>query len=258
MNSIKLFRAFGLDIKTDWTLLVLIMILMSSFSSMVFNRFVYASTAMVVGVSVAFALSFILSIFTHEMGHVIVGRRYGVHFSSITLFLFGGAAKFDSMPRSPKAEAVMAIAGPITSISISFSLFVVLVLARIIGIEILLADGPVPYMFTTLIYINVMLGTFNMIPMFPLDGGRVFRAAVWKWKGSFVAATEIAVRLSRGFSYGMMFSGALMAFGVAIPFFGVGIGSGLWIAAIGFLIRMMGTSELKAAHQLAKLDRTWA
>ena len=168
------------------------------------------------------SLLFFGSVLAHEFGHSVIALRNNIPVHSITLFLFGGVAQLEREPRSPGAEFRIAIAGPL--VSLGLALFFQ---------AIWLLDQSIPFLAAPSEYlarINLLLAVFNLIPGFPLDGGRVLRAIVWKFTGSFSRATRVAA-----------FTGQLAAFG----FIGVGVISavsgnlmnGLWLAFIGWFLR---------------------
>jgi Zn-dependent protease/predicted transcriptional regulator len=182
-------------------------------------------------------LIFILAVFgivvLHELGHALAARRYGIATRDITLLPIGGVARLDRMPREPRQELVIALAGP----AVNFALAAVLYLA-------LAATGGVPSVaeaasldagfFTRalpaqLIGINLWLGTFNLIPAFPMDGGRVLRAALAMRSGNYASATEQAARVGRAFAF---LFGVIGLFVVGNPFL-VFIALFVWLGAAG-------------------------
>jgi Zn-dependent protease/predicted transcriptional regulator len=139
------------------------------------------------------ALGLFGSIVVHEFSHSLVARRYGLPMKGITLFIFGGVAEMGDEPRNPKTEFAMAIAGPIASIIIGLVLWLLYLAMRTVWpIQLV---GVISY----LAFINWLLAAFNMIPAFPLDGGRVLRSALWSWNGDLKRATRIASRIGSGF-----------------------------------------------------------
>lgn len=122
----------------------------------------------------------------HEFGHALTARRYGIETSDITLYPIGGVARLERMPRSPGAELLIALAGP----AVNF------VLAAGLGLLVVLGGGLAPWWVVNLLLVNLGLGLFNLIPAFPMDGGRVFRALLSTWLGR-LRATEIAAGLGR-------------------------------------------------------------
>lgn len=247
VKSYRLARVFKLDVYIDLSLAILFVIFCVGIGEFFHTKCVNSSMLSVVVGAMVFTLLLIASIFAHEMGHVLAGRKYGVRFSRITLMMFGGAAQMDNLPPTPKSEAVMALAGPAVSFAIAGAGFVLSVFLAVLGASPLsvTVSGLI-----VLVSINLILGVFNLVPAFPLDGGRVLRAAVWKLRGSFLSATRTATKVGEYFSLAMVVCGVLMMMGVNIPFFGVGIGNGVWIAVLGFLIGVMARQELAAAKRL--------
>ena len=175
---------------------------------------------------------FFVSILLHELGHSAVALSYKVPVRSITLYAFGGIAEIDGEPPSAKAEFRIAIAGPAVSLALA-ALFLGLQAASR-GIE--LPYGVAKY----LAFINLALAVFNLIPGYPLDGGRVLRAAVWAVTGNLRRATVIAAVVGRGFGFLFIFFGVLRVFAGELV-------GGLWMAFIGWFL------ESAAAGQSAQV-----
>ena len=181
-------------------------------------------------------LLFFVSIVVHELGHALVASARGLPVRSITLFALGGVASIEKDAADARTEFWMGIAGPLTSVGIGA---ICTGLAWVLGsgMNVTPAD-PLMAVLVWLGYINIMLAAFNMIPGFPLDGGRVLRAAVWGVTGNADRATRIAARIGEGVA--LLF----IMFGVWQFFSGAGIG-GLWIALIGwFLLDAAGAAYL--------------
>lgn len=170
------------------------------------------------------ALGLFFSIVFHEFSHSLVARRHGLGISGITLFVFGGVAQMEGEPDRPKTEFLMAVAGPVASIVLAglFWLFAAL------GQQ---AGGPatVITVLAYLAWINLLLALFNLVPAFPLDGGRMLRAALWGWRGNLRWATAVASRS------GNVFALVLMAFGGVQLVTGNVIG-GMWMFLIGLFL----------------------
>ncbi|MGE4014660.1 MAG: site-2 protease family protein, partial [Alphaproteobacteria bacterium] len=131
------------------------------------------------------ALGLFVSILSHELAHSVVARRFGIPIRGITLFIFGGVAEMEDEPPSAKSEFLMAAAGPLWSV----------VLAGLFYLAASLGSGAPPAVHGTLSYLalmNALLAGFNILPAFPLDGGRVFRAGLWHLRKDFVSATRLA------------------------------------------------------------------
>jgi Zn-dependent protease len=216
-------------------------------------------------VAVTAALLFFVSILLHELSHALVGRSQGMSVDAITLFVFGGVAHLRGEPRSPKAELLMAIVGPITSIAIGIGAtlvgaFLAAGSGAIGDAEAIAASmGPLATVFLWLGPINLLLGVFNLVPGFPLDGGRVLRAALWWATGDMLVATRWASRVGRGFAVLLITVGILMAFGFRIPFFGTGFFGGMWLVLIGWFLHNAARAsfeQLLVRHHLAGVPVT--
>jgi len=177
------------------------------------------------------ALLFFASILLHELGHSVVALRYKVPVRRITLFIFGGVAEIGAEPPSATAEFVIAIAGPAVSLALA------LVFS---GIKPVVADvGPLWGLAKYLAYINFAVFFFNLIPGYPLDGGRVFRAIVWAVTGNMRRATLIAANGGRLFGFFFIFVGVWRIFGGDV--------GGFWIAFIGWFLDGAATAQI---HQV--------
>ena len=176
------------------------------------------------------AVMLFVSVLLHELGHSVVALRYKIPVRSITLFLFGGVAQIGAEPPSAIAEFLIASAGPLVSLALAVLFYTVQPL--IAGMEPLL--GPAKY----LAYINLALVLFNLIPGYPLDGGRVFRAVVWAITGNMRRATLIAANVGRFFAFLFIFVGVWQMFHG-------NIGGGLWIAFIGWFLDNAASAQLQ-------------
>lgn len=166
----------------------------------------------------------LFSIVIHEFAHSVVARRYGIPMRGITLFIFGGVAEMGDEPPNAKSEFLMAIAGPLTSFVISALAFATAPVVSSLGLPAFAA------VFSYLAVINLALGLFNLIPAFPLDGGRVLRSALWAKSGDVVKATRIAAWL--GSAFGVL----LILFGFWNIFRG-NVVSGIWGIMLGLFVR---------------------
>ena len=173
---------------------------------------------------VAGALGLFGSIVLHEFSHAVVARRYELPMKGITLFIFGGVAEMTAEPPGPRAEFMMAAAGPAASVVIGGAL---------LGAAAVLAGGLPAAAVEVVGYLgalNLILAAFNLIPAFPLDGGRVLRAYLWHRTGDLAAATRISSRVGSGFGL------VLMALGVAVFLTG-GLVAGIWYFVLGMFLR---------------------
>jgi Zn-dependent protease len=181
-------------------------------------------------VGAATALMLFVSVLLHELGHSVVALRYKIPVRSITLFLFGGVAQIGAEPPSAIADFLIAIAGPLVSLVLAIIFYTMEPLAA--AIEPLL--GLVKY----LAYINVALVLFNLIPGYPLDGGRVFRAIVWAITKNMSRATLIAANVGRLFALIFIFVGVWQMFSG-------NLGGGLWIAFIGWFLEKAASAQVQ-------------
>lgn len=230
-SSWRLGKILGIEIRVDTSWVFIAFLVAFSLYDTFLSLYPQLTTVGGVVIAVAFALLFFGSVLTHEMAHALMAKRRGIEVHGITLFLFGGAthAKVDS--RRPQDELVISVLGPVTSLGLG-GLFL-LVTYALGG-----AEQPVAGGFRYLGGVNILLAVFNMLPGFPLDGGRVLRALVWRATGSLARATRVASIAGQAVGY------LLIGSGVALVAAGARIVSGLWIAAIGwFLAQAARASE---------------
>lgn len=181
----------------------------------------------------ASALLLFASIVFHELAHSLVARRYDIPIRGITLFIFGGVAEMEREPGTPRAEFLMAVAGPIASLLLAGAFWGTGLLAREAGLPL-----PVWACAYYLALINAILAGFNMLPAFPLDGGRAFRAFLWHRKGDLTAATRTAAGIGAAVGIAFMVMG-----GVFAVLFGNLIG-GIWWFLIGLFLRGAATGAV--------------
>jgi len=225
-NRIDLFRVFGIRLSLDLSWFLIAIFLVWSLAT---GYFPWAApgldTAAYWWMGAAGTIGLFVSIVLHELAHAVVARRFDIPIAGITLFLFGGVAEMEDEPPTPRSEFWMAIAGPIASFAIAACLALIVQAAG--GVS-----QPVGAVVATIAYlavINLALAVFNLIPAFPLDGGRMLRAALWWWKEDLSWATRIAA------ASGMVFAIILIALGVMNTLFGAFV-SGLWQMLIGFFL----------------------
>jgi len=233
-HNIPLGKIIGIPIGLDYTWFLIFLLLTWTLATSYFpNEFKKWSTLQywIIGASTSILL--FVSVLLHELGHSILAIHYKIKVKQITLFLFGGVAEIAGEPPNASAEFWIAIAGPIVSFLLAgiFYLFE-LTLKQFILIFAL---------FEYLAYINLVLAVFNLIPGFPLDGGRVFRAAVWGYTHDFKHATYIAVIIGRFIGFLFIFSGSLLMFGGDFN-------NGIWIAFIGWFLESAAMSQLQQQY----------
>ena len=230
-SSISLGHILGIPIGLDYSWFLIFALLTWSLATSYFPaEFVGWPVAQYCIDGVLTAIMLFASVLLHELGHSVVAMRYKIPVRSITLFIFGGVAQIGAEPPSAIAEFWIAIAGPITSFALA--LFFGL-LQPIVG-----AFAPVLALAKYLAYINGSLALFNLIPGFPLDGGRVFRAIVWGSTHSLRRATLIAANLGRFIAYFFIMLGVWQM--VSGNF-----GNGLWIAFIGWFLENAATAQIQ-------------
>ncbi len=225
-RGITLVKLFGFKVKIDLSWLILGLLITWTLAQGLFPHFyggLKALTYWMMGVAGAVGLLF--SIVFHELWHSLVARKFGLTMKGITLFIFGGVAEMTEEPPSPRAEFFMAAAGPISSIVLGVAMFGIFFLGNSWGWP-KSVTGVVNY----LAFLNLILAGFNLLPAFPLDGGRVLRSVLWGWKNNIRWATQIASRIGSGFGI------ALIIVGVLEVILGNIIG-GIWMALIGMFIR---------------------
>jgi Zn-dependent protease/predicted transcriptional regulator len=235
-------RIFGIDIRIDWSWMF-IFVLVTWNLAVVFGQ-VHTDwgTWLTWGIAVVAALLFFASVLAHELAHSLVARAQGVPVRSITLFLFGGVSSIERDPSSAKNEFVMAFVGPLTSIVIGIALLLIAgagagsISANVTDPTQAIARlNPLTTLLMWLGSVNVFVGFFNLIPGFPLDGGRVVRSILWAVTDNLRNATRWASALGQLIAWLMIVAGIAMVFGVQVPFFGTGLG-GLWLAFIGWFL----------------------
>lgn len=191
--------------------------------------------------AVAAAVALFASILVHELSHALVGRAHGIPINAITLFVFGGVAQLEREPHNWRAELWMAIAGPVTSLVLGL---VSLALAEAMAGPVAFDDGeqalaglsPLATILAWLGPVNIILAVFNLVPGFPLDGGRVLRAILWGVTGDLLRATQWASKLGQGFAWLLIMIGVSMMLGLHYPLLGGGLIVGMWLAFIGWFL----------------------
>ena len=225
--QIKLGRIFGIEIGLHYSWIIIALLITFSLAGHFREHNSAWGEGVIWATSVVTALLFFTTIIVHELSHATVAQARGLPVRSITLFALGGVAEIEKDAPDAKTEFWMGIVGPITSLLIGvICLFVSLAFGW-------RPDGfpatPLLAMLVWLGYINIMLGIFNLVPGFPLDGGRVLRAIVWWITGDATRATSIAARLGQIVAFGFIMLGIFRFFS------GAGI-DGLWIAFIGWFL----------------------
>jgi Zn-dependent protease/CBS domain-containing protein len=243
-KALSVGRIAGIDIQLHWSLMLIFGLITLILGTAVFPTWHPEwSSALIWITALAASVLFFVSVLLHELSHALVGRRFGAKVPRITLFVFGGMAHIEREPKTWKAEFWMAIVGPIASFVIGF---ICLALAAVLADlgdadmenpqEFLRSLGPVATLLLWLGPINIILAIFNLVPGFPLDGGRVLRALIWGITGNLHQATRWAAGAGQAFAWLLIASGIAMIFGATVPIFGTGTVSGLWLTFIGWFL----------------------
>jgi Zn-dependent protease/CBS domain-containing protein len=241
-NGIRIAKLFGIKIRIDWSWLLILLLVVWNLAAAFSQMHPDWRLPFTILIAVSAALLFFLSVLLHELAHSLVAKAQGIPVDSITLFLFGGVANIREEPKSPGNEFLMAILGPVTSLVIGF----ILLLIASIGLpmqqlqtqpmEILQQFTPLRTIAFWLGSINVVLGLFNLIPGFPLDGGRVLRSIIWALTQNLRKATRWAAYVGQVIAWSMIISGIAIIFGMQFPFLGEGLVSGVWLIFIGWFL----------------------
>ncbi|MDE3230893.1 MAG: site-2 protease family protein [Chloroflexota bacterium] len=229
-GSFRLFRVAGIDIEVNISWLIILALLTSSLALQWFPGAAKGySPAAYWTLGLVAALALFASVLVHELAHSLVARSRGMPVKSITLFIFGGVSNLEREPRSADVEFQMALVGPVASAIIG---------GVALGVWALVGSAS-PLLAAMLLYLgasNLLLAVFNMIPGFPLDGGRVLRSLIWKATGSLRRATLWAARIGQGVAILLILVGVWM-------FFAVSLIDGLWFGFIGWFLLQAAQAE---------------
>lgn len=239
-HAITIFRVYGIEIRIDPSWLLIAGLFVWNLSSQYFP-YVWPEQAPAVYIllGVVAMLGFFGSLLLHELAHSLVALAYRLQITSITLFIFGGVAGLASEPRSARSEFWIAIAGPAMSFALAGAGYLLAAIGQGAG----LPTGVVA-VFAYLGLANLVLAIFNLVPAFPMDGGRVLRAAIWYLKNDLHFATLLASRI------GNLIGAAMMALGLLSAITGGGFG-GFWLILIGFFV----LSSSRSVYQMQLMDR---
>ena len=227
--TIRLGRVFGIEVGFNWSLIFIFVLIVWTLAANVLppNAPGYNPTLYWV-VGGAGAILFFACLLAHELAHSLVARRYGVKVSGITLWLFGGVSSLEGEPSSAPEEALIAGVGPLTSLAIGVIAFGLAAVTK--------SNTLVSALFVYLTFVNISLGLFNLVPAFPLDGGRLLSSLLWWRSGSRLSGVHNAVRVGRVFAY------LLIAAGVFSFFAGSAL-NGVWFAFLGWFLLSAATQE---------------
>jgi Zn-dependent protease/CBS domain-containing protein len=226
MRDFRFARVLGFEIRIDASWFIIFFLVLWSFTAVVFpGRVPGLGTAAYFAMGLAGTLLFFVTLLAHELAHAVVARARGTPVDGITLFVFGGVARMRSESKSPGDEFLIAGVGPLASVIIAFAFYGMAAAGERLGIS-----AAVTVVLAYLALLNLALAIFNLLPGFPLDGGRLFRAIVWKATGNLRRATRIATAGGQWVGFGLIGLGLLSALQ------GNPVG-GLWFMLIGWFLR---------------------
>jgi len=232
-NAWKIGQVFGIPIRMHYTWVIIFVLITVSLITYVPGSAGYPLVERVF-FGIITSLLFFVSIIIHELFHSIVAVKSGIPVKDITLFVFGGVSQITREAGRPSTELVMAIMGPVSSYALAGIFFGLASITEAAGYE--LAGVFVGW----LAYINFALGTFNLLPGFPLDGGRVLRSIIWMVSGNYAKATRVATAVGRVVAYFFIFGGIVVLF--TQDWF-----AGLWLAFIGWFLESAASSSQRQA-----------
>jgi Zn-dependent protease/predicted transcriptional regulator len=243
-GTVPLFRVAGIQVSLDYSWFIIFALITWSLSAGYFPRhFRGLGQTIYWTVGTVTSVLFFLSIVLHEIMHSLVAMRFGIAIRSITLFIFGGASHLSREAKSPWSEFIIAFAGPATNIVLGLVL---------LGIKIRIPWESAPIVaavFNYLAWINILIGLFNLVPAFPLDGGRMLRAVAWWKTGSPSYAIRLSTDMGKGFSLAIISIGALEVFTGSLL-------EGLLVILIGLFLRSMayaGMEGFMLSHELENM-----
>ena len=253
-SSIQLARVFGVRIgaSPSWFIVLFVLIYLLSDN---FRDALGGSSSQAYVVAVLSALAFFLSIIIHELGHAFAARRSGITVHGVDLWFFGGIAKLSRDSESPGEEFKIAAAGPLATLAVVVACFAGVAALKgvdhaveVATLESGSAGSPAELLLGFVGGMNALIFVFNLVPAFPLDGGRIARAIAWKITGARGRATVIAARLGQFFGYLLIGWGAYTALVLESPF------SGVWWAVLGWLIAGSARSAVVSARVTDRLE----
>ena len=233
-EGIPIGRLFGISIRLHYSWFVIFALMIWLLSANYFPAvYPHWSTAISISAGIVTSLLFFLSLLAHELMHSLVAQHYGIKVRAITLFIFGGVSQITEEPHDARTEFRIAVAGPLTSIILGVIFW---------GLWYLLPPSldVIAAVSFWLGWINILLALFNLVPGFPLDGGRVLRSVIWWRTGDLRKATRLASNIGRGIGFLIIFGGVWLVF--TGDWF-----SGIWLGLIGWFLASAAASSY---HQM--------
>lgn len=233
LGGVEVVRLFGIRLRLDWSWFAVLVLLTWTFATFDFPfRTPGMEPAIYWLLGFAAALLLFVSVLIHELAHALVARARGIPVERITLFIFGGVAEMRMEAQRPIDEFVLTIVGPLASLALAGVFWAGAQGATAVG------SDPLSLLAATLAQLNLILAVFNMVPAFPLDGGRVLRSVLWRLTGSLTTATTWAAGVGRLFAWG------LIGLGVWLFFAGRSM-AGLWAAFLGWFLASAAAKALE-------------
>ena len=244
-GSISLGSIYGIKIEINGSWLVVFALITYSLATNYFpQNYPEWTPALMWSFGCLIAVMLLVSILLHELCHSLVSKRLGINVKRITLFIFGGMAEIEKEPDSPAKEFKIALAGPAMSLLLFFSFWLSAILSTLLGIP-----EYIIVFFSYIAGINLTLAIFNLIPAFPMDGGRVLRALIWQITHNLQKATKITTGIGRMFGYLLSFIGVLyIIYGAFL--------NGIWLIFIGFFISQSAKSSYQSVMITDLLGKT--
>lgn len=236
-RNIKLFKIFGIEVGLNWSWFLIFILVIFSLSTQVFPGW-YPQFSLLTNIILGFitAIFFFTSVLIHELSHSVVANLRGVTIKKINLFMFGGVAQMSKPPQTAVQEFLMAIAGPLASFVLSIFFGIFWFGLRLTNFKFL----PIIAFFGYLSLINLSLGIFNLLPGFPMDGGRILRSILWYLTEDLLSSTRIASILGQIIGYGMAAFGFLSIFIYQLQSFG-----GIWFIVLGLFLQNLAKTSYK-------------
>jgi len=257
-NNLRLGKIFGIKIQINWSWLFIFTLVAWNLSTAFGNIHPRWGAVQRLVVSLSAAFLFFISVLAHELAHSLMARARGIPVKGITLFMFGGVSSIQRHPDTPVSEFLITIVGPVTSVLLGTIFLALSGVWPVTGgwqgvnpTEMASKLGPVSTLLLWLGPINIILGVFNMIPGFPLDGGRVLRSILWRITNNLRKATRWASWVGQGVAWLMIISGVAMVFGATIPVLGSGLIDGLWVTFIGWFLN---SAAVQSYHEVVVQD----
>src|SRR3989442_11180769 len=232
-ENLSLGRIAGIHVGLNWSLLVIGALIAWSLATGILPSAAPGQTSSAYWTAgVVSAFVYLASLLAHELAHSVVAMRRGVRVDGITLWLFGGVSRFSSETASPGAQALITFVGPLTSLLLG----VVFLLA-----SVAVGGGAHPGLLAVTLawlgYLNILLGVFNLIPAFPLDGGRILQSLIWVRTRDRLRSTRIAARIGMGFAY------LLIGYGLVTFFVSASLIGGIWSVFLGWFLLSAARAE---------------